>query len=310
MDTSKRWHKTYASILEWQWFKDPYKVQLWEALRALASISKVQGEVTTTLSNLVRITGQDRKTILKHLRLLQETGEIVYKPEFRKTIITITNWKKYQGGGTIPPTSVESIPIGGMNTPTSVESIHHFGGTIPPHYIDIENIYIPSSSSSGCAHAREGEGKLWMELVADEKFWNDAHKMLGLEIAKLKEYAKEFDEEMWAKKKSWKGGFEDYAAHCVSWIRRKLELSHTTYTPGTRGKGQQHQPRPSLDSSGNPIDRIAVAKANAQQNAAERRYKASREEMNELVVHYPTLDLKDRESVANALEEIRRRKKK
>lgn len=96
--------KDHRTLLSWGWFKDPFTAHLWEYLRLAANWDERifkghtigRGQLVTSYPSMADATGmsvQNVRTAVKHLK---QTGEISMKSYRDFSIITITNYEKYQ----------------------------------------------------------------------------------------------------------------------------------------------------------------------------------------------------------------------
>lgn len=96
--------KDHRTLLCWGWFKDPFTAHLWEYLRLAANWDERifkghvirRGQLVTSYPSMADATGmsvQNVRTAVKHLK---QTGEISMKSYRDFSIITITNYEKYQ----------------------------------------------------------------------------------------------------------------------------------------------------------------------------------------------------------------------
>ena len=104
------WLKINRSLLDWEWYKDSTTKSLflhlllranWKAGRFMGQ--KIErGQFPTGRKSLAQETGIKETTIERHLKRLEESGEITQKADNKKRIITICNYDKYQEG-TVEP---------------------------------------------------------------------------------------------------------------------------------------------------------------------------------------------------------------
>ena len=116
------WIKLHRQILNWEHFNEPTIVVTFLALLSIAyqqdktvkGVRIKRGECYCSLSDLSAITFLSRKTIIKALKALSDSGEITHKQGdgSNKSFIKINNYKKYQdvknsgvlsGGNFTPP---------------------------------------------------------------------------------------------------------------------------------------------------------------------------------------------------------------
>ena len=97
--------KLFRSLEEWEWYKDQNTKDLFIHLLIKASWKESKyygydvpkGSIVTgihALSESLGISEQSIRTSLKHLK---STGEITIKSTNKFSIVTITNWEKFQG---------------------------------------------------------------------------------------------------------------------------------------------------------------------------------------------------------------------
>lgn len=73
-----------------------------------------RGQRFTSLDNLAnRWHWNDRKTVLRYLRLLEKLGMLTRCATHRGTLLTIVNYDKFQGGGT--PDATPDAPSGALS---------------------------------------------------------------------------------------------------------------------------------------------------------------------------------------------------
>ena len=98
------WIKLHRSILDWEWYKKPKTAALFFhlLLNANHKASKFQGRdvpkgsMVTGLLSISSDTGLSVQSVRTSLDHLKSTGEITIKSTNHFSIITITNWEKYQ----------------------------------------------------------------------------------------------------------------------------------------------------------------------------------------------------------------------
>lgn len=97
--------KLSRKILRWEWYLDPFTTKLFIHLLLLANIEDrrmlgylvKRGQVLATVQGLSDGSGLSVQSVRTHLKRLAETGEITTVTDHRHTIITITNYDRYQG---------------------------------------------------------------------------------------------------------------------------------------------------------------------------------------------------------------------
>ena len=102
--TEQGFIKLHRSILKWEWWEDntTLKVFLWLLLNAQWEDSRYKGHsvprgsLVTGRKKLAKELGMSEQMIRTSLEHLKSTNEITVKPTNRFSIISITNWEKYQ----------------------------------------------------------------------------------------------------------------------------------------------------------------------------------------------------------------------
>lgn len=97
--------KLSRKILRWEWYLDPFTTKLFIHLLLLANIEDrrmlgylvKRGQVLATVQGLADGSGLSVQSVRTHLKRLEETGEITSTTDHRRTLITITNYDRYQG---------------------------------------------------------------------------------------------------------------------------------------------------------------------------------------------------------------------
>lgn len=98
------WVKLHRPLLEWQWASSPNHMSLFVTLLLRANykpsswrgIEVSPGQVITGREQLATWTGLTVRQVRTCLKDLVTTGEVTIKPTTKYSIITITNWIKYQ----------------------------------------------------------------------------------------------------------------------------------------------------------------------------------------------------------------------
>lgn len=101
---SSGWIKLNRSICDWEWFDKNNHLKLFITLLTHANykdkkwrnVLVKRGEFLTSLERLQSITGLTNGKIRVALRDMQASGEITIKTTNKYSIISITNWDKYQ----------------------------------------------------------------------------------------------------------------------------------------------------------------------------------------------------------------------
>lgn len=98
------WIKLHRRFLEWEWHDSPETVSLFVFLLLEANheekkwhgISIARGQVLTSLKNLSVLTGLTIRQLRTCFSRLEQTGEISRKTTSQYTLVTISNYDKYQ----------------------------------------------------------------------------------------------------------------------------------------------------------------------------------------------------------------------
>lgn len=127
------WIKLYRSLKEWQWYSDINVSRLFIHLLLSASFVTTKwqdivinrGQCIVGRESLSRETGLSEQQVRTALKKLQKSEEITTKATNKYTIITITNFDRYQGGEDIEqptnqPTNNQQIT---NNQPTNNQQI-------------------------------------------------------------------------------------------------------------------------------------------------------------------------------------------
>jgi len=107
---SDGWIKLHRKLTEWEWFDDHNTFRLFIYLLLTTNHKPKQwkgatiktGSKLTGINSLSEHTGLSVQQIRTSLKKLKETKEITIVPTNKYSIITITNWKKYQTDGKTP----------------------------------------------------------------------------------------------------------------------------------------------------------------------------------------------------------------
>ena len=98
------WIKLYRKITEWEWYTVPSMAHLFIHLLFIANqkdkkwkgIAIKRGQLITSANKLVAQTGLSKRTVIRDLARLTESGEIAKEPTRKYTLITIKKFDKYQ----------------------------------------------------------------------------------------------------------------------------------------------------------------------------------------------------------------------
>ncbi len=96
--------REHRSLLDWEWFKDPFTAHLWEYLRLSANWrdaaykghSVKRGQLVVSYASMAEDTGMSVQNVRTAISHLKKTGEITVKAYRGFSIVTITNYEKYQ----------------------------------------------------------------------------------------------------------------------------------------------------------------------------------------------------------------------
>lgn len=102
--TQQGWVKLFYQFCDWEWYGDPNMVALFIHLLLRANFKPVRrkgevfgrGVVITSREELSRETGISERTIRTCLNRLKSTNEITIKATKQGSVITLTNYDKYQ----------------------------------------------------------------------------------------------------------------------------------------------------------------------------------------------------------------------
>ena len=115
---AERWIKSYARLLEWEWFDDAEMVRFWLYLLHSANyesnswrgVVAKRGQLVTSLSKLAGSLNRSVRNIRTYLERLQSTGEIVCETTNKYTLITICNYELYQSSEKVSRQSADKQP--------------------------------------------------------------------------------------------------------------------------------------------------------------------------------------------------------
>lgn len=105
--------KVHRKIIEWEWVTDPYIFRLFIILCAMANYKDGQflgmvvkrGQLVTSALKLADLLGSDRKSVMRCLKTLEQSGEIKIEKYPKFNIITICKYEEYQNGAVSCPSS-------------------------------------------------------------------------------------------------------------------------------------------------------------------------------------------------------------
>lgn len=91
--------KMYRKMLDDDIFKNAGALQLFMYCIFSAQHKNTKnlrkGELLTSYSEITKVTGMSRPTIIKFMKFLKDRGAINYETNFKKTKITVLNFEKY-----------------------------------------------------------------------------------------------------------------------------------------------------------------------------------------------------------------------
>ena len=143
---SNGWIKLHRKLLQWEHFKEPNVLVVFMAL--LLSSDKKTGVTDLSITDLEKLTGLSRKTVIKAIKSLNTSGEITREILKNGAITGINNFSKYQIR--LPKSS------GGINTPSGVNDT-----PLPPYNNKQED-----NKNNDDARARTRE-RLRQEIMVD-----------------------------------------------------------------------------------------------------------------------------------------------
>lgn len=191
------WIKLHRKMREWQHYQRPSIRLVFEELLFCANtkagwfhgIKVKRGETMASVSTIEEYTGFSRKTVIKALAMLEESGEIRREKygNYTKTIICKFDHyqgdnKKQSGGNITPPSTPPSTPIDTPPTP-------------PPNTPEQElkkdkkeknNIDANASSSGAAAHDPDLSSQESVDFVGLMKFFNRTMDEAGAIIHRCK----------------------------------------------------------------------------------------------------------------------------
>jgi len=96
--------KEYRSLLSWGWFREPFTAHLWEYIRLAANWEEhrfkghviQRGQLVTSYPSMAEATGMTIQSVRTAVKHLKKTGEITMQSFRDFSIITVTNYEKYQ----------------------------------------------------------------------------------------------------------------------------------------------------------------------------------------------------------------------
>ena len=98
------WIKLHRQFLEWEWFDSDEMVRLFLAILLMANhedkkwhgITIRRGQILTSRDKLAEVTGLSAQQVRTCLSRFEKTGEITKKSTNKNTLITVSNYDRYQ----------------------------------------------------------------------------------------------------------------------------------------------------------------------------------------------------------------------
>ena len=215
--SSNSWIKIYRKFLKWEWYDDinvkvlflhcllkaNYKDKKWHGIEVR------RGSFLTTIRGLAKETGLTPMQIRTALNKLKTTHEITQSSNANYTVITISNYEKYQTNNTL------------NNKPVTHQQ--HTDNTPITHTIEYieENIEERDRGvSKDTSISSENSLKGKMEILLKEDTILELSKALDIDQDIVKEEVEKMVDWLKAKGKRYK----DYKAFARNWLRRiKIE---------------------------------------------------------------------------------------
>lgn len=96
--------KLYRKMTKWQWYSDEVMFRVFMHLLLTANYEPAywrdvkieRGQTVVSLAKLGATLNYSKDTVLKALKRLESSGEIIRRPTARYTIVTISNYNEYQ----------------------------------------------------------------------------------------------------------------------------------------------------------------------------------------------------------------------
>jgi len=114
--------REHRSLLDWEWFKDPLTAHLWEYLRLSANWRDAaykghpvkRGQLVVSYASMADDTGMSVQNVRTAIGHLKRTGEITVKAYRGFSIVTITNYEKYQSDAPVYACPLASNIVSGQ----------------------------------------------------------------------------------------------------------------------------------------------------------------------------------------------------
>lgn len=191
------WIKLHRKMREWQHYQRPSIRLVFEELLFCANtkagwfhgIKVKRGETMASVSTIEEYTGFSRKTVIKALAMLEESGEIRREKygNYTKTIICKFDHyqgdnKKQSGGNITPPSTPPSTPIDTPPTPPPSTPEQE----LKKDKKEKNNIDANASSSGAAAHDPDFSSQESVDFVGLMKFFNRTMDEAGAIIHRCK----------------------------------------------------------------------------------------------------------------------------
>ena len=225
------WIKLYRKITEWEWYTVPSMAHLFIHLLLTANqkekrwkgMTIKRGQLVTSAASLAEQTGMSKRTILRNLLKLVDSGEIEKAAQKKCSIITILKFDQYQ--------SVTFVTDNVTDNVTQHKNIRKKER---------------KNTSSSPSYAREGnsERRFYDALRGSTEMMAAMHDAFGLTTDAYWTMLASFDRECEAKGKQ-HADMVDYKRHFFDWTRRHVEINGKE---GNKNKGKGYG---NDDSNGN-----------------------------------------------------------
>lgn len=210
------WIKLHRSIIDWEWYTDTNVTRLFYHLiltvnyepKKWRGIPIFAGQIITSHENLAKQCCLSVQQIRTAINKLKSTGEITSKSTNNYTLITITNWEKYQDDNKQDNNQI-----------TNEQQTDNKRITTTKEYkkerIEELDIYIPPKVATKRATRLSPEWELPTE-------WGEWAQSLGMSIEEILLEEEKF-RDYWISKAGAMAAKQDWQATWRNWIRRKLE---------------------------------------------------------------------------------------
>ncbi len=254
------WIALYRAITEhWVWNTSSRRFQRWVDLLFLASwkrrqagfgnmvITLERGQLVTSVRELMRRWKTNSTTVTSTLNLFVENGMIRMKRGRNMTIITVTNYNKYQRAAMIAEAlkdiDLDSLSAESFNDlrtkivqqelPFSKHNRVHFQTPIE----EDNNIIINNNSTQHSV--REENLSFYEDLKNSEIFLDEMMKQFSCTKQQLLQVLETFVKEVNIKETHHTGGFSDFKKHFYDWARIHFSKQYEHEQRKTKGSSQQ-----------------------------------------------------------------------